>query len=1034
MSTTYSRSFWSSTARGVVMTGTCILFFLPLRASVFRPVSACRSLVSDLHTFFRDGTVTGTVKDANGVALAGVSISIKGSAAGTITDANGKFHLSTAGTGGTLVFAFIGYITQEIGFNGSQTLTVTLQESTHTLQNLVVVGYGTQKKADVTGSISSISTKDFAEQPVNRLDQVLQGRASGVQVTNDAGAPGGDVRIRIRGANSVLGSNDPLYVLDGFVGADFNTVNPDDIESIQVLKDASSTAIYGSRGANGVIIITTKRGGKGGIKINYTGQGSVSRVLKTYDLLPAAEFATLVNTRNTILGLNPTYTDTQISGFKQSGGTNWQDDIYRTSYGQQHQLSVSGGNEKTTFLASANYLNQDGVIRNSGYTRYSIRSNIFSQVSKKLSFRLNMVGTRTNNANTQIQTGTGNPVVQALAWAPTTPVYGSDGNFTQNDPVGSLKTNPVALLYDRSNLTNKTFGNIVAGGRYEFLKGFALDLTYAVNYYDQEDKTFNGNTVTVNNPTASRTSLQATTLQGTNSLSYKRTFGAHSIDAVAVFEVQKYNSTAFNATATGLLIPSLGYDNLGLSNSPGISSNPVNWGLLSYLGRINYAFKDKYLLSATVRRDGSSKFQGSDKNSTFPSVALGWNLYKEEFIKNLNLFSNLKIRASWGLTGSQAIQPFATQSTYSTAIVAFNNNNLTSGILLGNPGNPNLKWESTGQSDAGLEMGLFNGRLNLEADYFVKQTKDLLLNRPLPGYVGGGTYASNVGEIENKGFEIALGGTAVSIKNFSWASNFNISVVKNKVVSIGNVASILFTGSNVGAAYSTQSEFVIEPGRALGSYWGLNYLGTWKPSEAAQAARYHNVPGDSHYQDLNNDGAITSADYQIIGNGIPKTSLGWNNTVVYKGFTLNVFFEGILGVDKMNYSKAGAMTGSADARQITLDDIRGRYIPGSNETSNIPAFSKTDVVYAQSSRFIENGSFVRLKNVSLSYQIPRSVFNNNLNIKLFITGTNLWTLTRYSGIDPEASNADSSTDVNQSIDYGAYPNARIYTAGINLTF
>jgi hypothetical protein len=400
----------------------------------------------------------------------------------------------------------------------------------------------------------------------------------------------------------------------------------------------------------------------------------------------------------------------------------------------------------------------------------------------------------------------------------------------------------------------------------------------------------------------------------------------------------------------------------------------------------------------------------------------------------MDLFSNLKIRGSWGRTGSQAIQPYATQSTYSTAIVAFNNNSLTNGIVLGNPGNPNLKWETTTQADVGLEVGLFKGRLNIEADYFNKRTTDLLLNRPLPGYVGGGTYASNVGEMQNKGWELSVGGNILNTPSFNWSSNFNISNVQNKVISLGGVADMLFTGSNVGAAYSTQSEFVIVPGQALGSYWGLQYLGTWKPSQATEAARYHQVPGDSRYLDLNNDGAITSADYKIIGNGIPKTSLGWNNTFAYKGLTLNVFFQGILGVDKMNYSKAGAMTGSADARQVTLTDMRNRYIPGVNETSNIPAFSKTDIVYAQSSRFLENGNFVRLKNVSLSYVLPKSMIKDKIKVKVFVSATNLWTITKYTGIDPEASNVGSSSDVNQSIDYGAYPNAKVITGGLNLTF
>jgi len=1018
-----------------VMVLACFILFQEAQASPIKTFINSKKVLINIKQ--RTQVITGTVKDAAGNPLPSVSVGLKGTAFRTRTDTNGNFSLNSANDSGVLVFSYIGYKSKEVNFSGAERLTVVLQENTQELQNVVVIGYGTQRKSDVTGSLSSISTKDFAEQPVNRVDQILQGRATGVQVTNASGAPGGDVRIRIRGANSVLGSNDPLYVVDGFVGADFTTVNTDDIASIQILKDASSTAIYGSRGANGVVIITTKKGTKGSVTVNYIGQVSSSKVIKTYDLLPAGQFAQLVNTRNAILGLNPTYTPAQLASYQNDRGTDWQKEIYRMATGQEHQLSVSGGSDKTTFLTSVNYIDQDGIIKNSGYKRYNFRTNLNSQINDQLSFRVNATGTRILNTNTQLQSGTSNPVVQALAWAPTTPVYDANGIYTAVDPVGSLKTNPVALLYDRSNLSQNTYGTIIGGGKYEPIKGLSLDLTYGVKYLNQQNENFNGNIVTTNNPSASRNSAEAITFQGTNALNYKHTFGGvHNLDAVAVFEVQNYNSTTFNASATGLLNPALGFDNLGLSKSANISSDRSNYGLVSYLGRINYSYKDEFLLSASVRRDGSSKFQGNNQFSTFPAIAVGWNMSNKDFVKNMNVFSTLKIRGSWGRTGSQAIQPYATQSTYSTAIVAFNNNNLTSGILLGNPGNPNLKWETTTQADIGLEIGLFSGRINIEADYFNKTTSDLLLNRPLPGYIGGGTYASNVGELQNKGWELSIGGSIFNADRggFTWSSNFNISNVKNNVVSLGGVADMLFTGSNVGAAYSTQSEFVIVPGQSLGSYWGLQYLGTWKPSEAAEAAKYHQVPGDSHYLDVNKDGAITSADYKIIGNGIPKTALGWNNTFGYKRFTLNVFFQGIFGVDKMNYSKAGSMTGSADARQITLSDINNRYIPGVNETSDIPAFSKTNVTYAQSSRFLENGNFIRLKNVSLSYAVPKLVPSDKIKLKLFISATNLWTITKYSGIDPEASNVGSSSDVNQSIDYGAYPNAKVITGGLNLTF
>ncbi|WP_232064811.1 SusC/RagA family TonB-linked outer membrane protein [Rhodocytophaga rosea] len=979
--------------------------------------------------------ISGKVTDDQGQNLPGVNVVIKGTSQGTTTDVDGKYSLNAPDGNGTLVFSYIGFTTEEVPINNRATIDVSLMPDIQSLSEVVVVGYGTQRKTDVTGSLASISVKEFEAQPVTRVDQILQGRATGVQVTNASGAPGGGVRIRVRGANSIFGDNNPLYVVDGYVGADFTTINPNDIESIQVLKDASSTAIYGSRGANGVVIITTKRGAKGGIKVNYNRQVSTSNVIGLYNTLSAGDFAQVVNERAAATGTSQVFTQNQVDEFRRTGGTDWQDEIFRTALGQEHQLGVSGGNEKTTFLISGNYLNQEGIIQNTDYQRYSIRSNIASQVSEKFSLRLNVTGSRLINHNTGILTGTSNPVVQALAWSPTTPVKDATGGYTMNDPLGSVGTNPVALINDRQIDQERSLGNIVGGARYEFIKGLALDVQLAVNYLNQQDKTFNGNFVSRNNPSAYRASTEQITLQSTNALSYKRTFNeVHTIDAVGVFETQQFTSNSFNATGNTLKDASLGYYNIGLAGSYAIGSGYSKWTLLSYLGRVNYSFKDKYLISGTLRRDGSSKFQKSNRYSVFPSIAVGWRVSEEPFLKNLNVFNNFKIRGSWGLTGSQAINSYATQSTYNTSpLVAFNNTGASSGIMLGNPGNPKLKWETTEQFNIGAEMEFLKGRITLEGDYFVKNTTDLLLNQPLPGYVGGGNIAQNLGEIQNKGWEFSLGATVLEVGDFNWTSAFNISNVKNTVVSIGGIADKLFTNTNVGAGMSTQSEYVYAPGQALGAYWGLKYLGTWKPGQADEASRYGEKTGDSRYQDLNDDGAINTQDFQIIGSGIPRTSAGWNNTFTYKGLTLNIFFQGIFGVDKLNYTRAAAIAGSADARQPILEDIKNRYIPGVNETSDIPAFSITNRVYTQSTRFMEKGDFVRLKNISLSYNLPSSWIRNVGTIRVFVSGTNLITITKYKGIDPESSSVNGS-DTALGIDYGAYPNSKIYTAGLNLTF
>lgn len=971
--------------------------------------------------------VTGKVTDQDNGALPGVSILISGTSKGTVTDGEGNYVINAPGNG-TLVFSFIGYESQTVEIGNRSVIDIKLAQGSRNLDELVVVGYGTQKKTDVTGALSVVSTREFAQQPITRLDQVLQGRAAGVQVTQSNGAPGGDSKVRVRGANSVLGNNDPLYVIDGFVAANYNLLNPNDIESLQVLKDAASTSIYGSRGANGVIIITTKKGSKG-IKVSYEGQGSVSNVIKKFDILPAGEFAEIVNARAAATGSNAPFTQAQVDDFKKNGGTDWQDLVYRRGSGQQHQVTVSGGNEKTSFLISGNYVNQKGIVNNSGFKRYVLRTNLTTQINKNLALRLNLSGAKTANHNTD----GGGALIEALQWAPTTPAYGADGQPTFADPTGSVSRSPLDHLYDKSIDTERMNINAIGGLSYQLpIKGLSLDLQYAINYLDAQNKNFNGKRLSNNNPNATRYSADQVTLQNTNALNYNRTFGNHSITAVAVLETQQFTDKNFTATANGLRFPQLGYDNIGGNSAATVNSGFSKWTLLSLLGRVNYSFKDKYLITAAIRRDGSSKFSEDNRNSVFPSVALGWRLSEEEFIKNLNVFSNLKLRGSWGKTGSQAINPYATLSPYNSTQVGFNNTAVTAGVIQGNQGNRNLKWETTTQTDVGIEMEFLNGRLHFEADYFNKSTTDLLLNVQLPNYAGGGTQPRNVGEIKNRGFEFAIGGTPIEKGKFSWETNLNLSTLKNEVVSLGGLPR-LGTGTGAGGGMSITNEFMLMPGQPLGSYWGLKYLGTFKPNEADIAAKQGRVPGDPHYEDVNGDNAITTDDFQIVGHAFPKLTGGWNNTFTYSNFTLNVFFQGAFGVDKLNYTRAGAMSGSGEARQFLLTEIRDYYRDGNTE-SDIPAFTKTYQPFTQSSRFVENGSFARLKNVSLAYNVPSSVFKDKANIRIFASATNLLTITKYSGPDPETSNVGSGTDTAIGIDRGSYPNAKVYTVGLTLGF
>ena len=978
--------------------------------------------------------VTGTVTDAStGEPLPGVYVVIEGTNTGGITDVNGKYSIEVSDQQSVLVFSSIGYLSEKRILDGKSALDIALMPDIKQIQEVVIIGYGTMKKSDITGSVSSISTNDFAEQNVTRVDQILQGRSTGVQVTNVTGAPGSDVRIRVRGANSALGDNNPLFVIDGFVGADYNMLNPNDIESIEILKDASSTAIYGSRGSNGVILISTKTGTAGKLKMEYQGQFSLSNVIGQYDMLSAGEFAETVNAKNLAYGLGEVFTETDIDNFYKNGGVDWQDEIYRTAFGNEHQLSVSGGNELLTFMVSGNYLKNEGIIENSQFKRYIIRSNIKAKLTDKLSLKINLSGSSMNNLNTQSQRGTGNPVVQALAWAPTTPKYDENGNYTIFDPVGSLKTNPLALIYDRENLVERLMATALAGIQYKLNKSITLNSDFFYDYSDGVTKNFAGEFVTNYTPTASITSANWVTLQNTTSASFNHTFNEiHNINAVGVFEMQQSTYNNFNSSATDLTFPELKYDNLSQAASYSIGSGFSKWSLMSMIARINYSFKEKYLISASLRRDGSSKFQPENRWSIFPAVSLGWNVAQEDFMRDLKLISRLKIRASWGYTGSQAVGPYSTLSTYAATRFAYDNTGVTNGIMLGNPGNKDLKWETTEQKNIGLELGVIQNRLVLEADYFIKNTTDLLLNRPMPYYVGGGSISSNVGEIENKGWELMVTGIILN-GTLNWKSSFNISHVRNTVVSLGGIADRIFTGSNT-TGIAVQSEFVYEPGQPLGSYWGLKYLGTWKPDESEEAALFNKVPGDARYEDIDNNHEINNDDFQIIGNGFPKYSTGFNNTFEYKNFTLNAFFIGIFGSDKLNNIRGVSLMAARDNRQATLAEIRTRYIPGVNETSDFPGFSTTNQTMTQSSQFMESGDFIRLKNLSLGYTIPKLFPGKNVSAKVLINATNILTFTKYKGIDPEVSTAGSNTDLDQGIDFGAYPNCKTYSVGINLSF
>jgi TonB-dependent starch-binding outer membrane protein SusC len=975
----------------------------------------------------------GTITDENGVGLPGVNIQVEGTSFGTISDYYGKYSLNNINPDAVIIFSFIGYNQQRIPIEGRNSVNIEMVPSISSLEEVIVIGYGTVRKTDLTGSITAVSEKSYRNQPVIRVDDILQGRSAGVTVTNVSGAPGGTTSIRIRGSNSITGNNDPLYVIDGFVGDNMSNINPTDIESIQVLKDASSTAIYGSRGANGVVVITTKKGTSGKPKFSLTTKYYSSTPIKKWPLLNAGEFAQICNERADALEYPHRFTDTEVASYIADGGTDWQNLIFRNAGGEEVQFDYSGGSDALTGFVSGNFLNQDGIIINSYFKRYSLRANIDSRLSDRLRASLKVNFVRRANNNTSGNYNTNSVIGSATAWAPTTPEYDLTGKLTTYDPICSIKTNPVEQAGNDNINQSNTFsanGNFI----YYILRGLSLDIGFGVNYSFAQTKTFNQNLLN-ENPSASRSSNESIFLQNTNLLTYTKTFNdIHNITLTGVAEYQFQQNDSFTANAINLLFPILKYNNLNLAKTYALANTFAKSTIGSYIGRLNYSLKNRYLITTSVRSDRSSKFRGANQRSIFPSIGFGWRISEEDFMRRFPIISNLKLRTSWGQTGSQAIDVYGTVTSYNTsatlASTSWQSGILTPGINIGAPGNDKLKWETTTQTNIGFDLGVLKDRFTLEADYYIKKTTDLLLGEPLPGYLGGGNIFRNVGVVQNSGFEFNLGTNLINTKNISWNMIFNISILKNEVVDLGKNPYIVRTGG-AGAGMVNFPEMILKPGYSISSYYGFKSLGIWQVADADLAAKYGQQPGDYRYEDINGDYAFTGEDLQIIGSGIPKKVLGINNTLTYKNFTLNAFLQGMFDYDKWDFAYAQIMIAAADAREYTHRDILNRWSP-ENPTSRVAAFSKTNVPRIQSSEYIESGNYLRVKNISLQYTLPKRILNWG-NLTVMIGAQNLFTVTKYKGLDPETY-SNVGTGDQRGGDGGSYPNSKIWTFGLTFGF
>jgi TonB-linked SusC/RagA family outer membrane protein len=1002
--------------------------------------------------------VQGTVTDEKGLPLPGVSIKVKNGNAGTVTDVNGKYALNEVDGGATLVFSYIGYNAQEIAIGNRPQIDVQLSETQTTLNEVVVVGYGTQKRVDLTGAVGSVNAKQLQERPAINIEQELAGKIAGVNVSTNSGAPGGETKIRIRGYSSINTNTDPLYVVDGVVWTEGgSSINPNDVASIDVLKDASSTAIYGTRGANGVILVTTKRGKKGG-SVNYDSYGSISVMAKELKVLNAKEFLAVEDqsyanikkydptgwAAGKYAADDPTVIRTALIGKLFDANLNplydvdWQKATTRTAYSQNHNLSFTGGTDDINYGLFLNYGDDEGIILNSYQKRYNGRLTIDNQVKKWLkigaTFNYDYRETRTADDGTG-----GNNIPRMLIEMPSIiPIKYPDGSYGKRTDYPNMEggDNPVAQAEEIKSLT---FNRVFSGNGYAnitFFPGLDLRTTVGTTISSNTQPHFQsglvgGSTANQTYSSASINQWNNTFWQWENHLTYNKIFNkVHSINVVAGVELQNFAQLSSYGSSQDLSDNYYQYYNLGGGQIPGIpTSNYDAWQMRSFFGRANYSYKDKYLLTITGREDGSSRFGTSVKNGFFPSAAIAWRASEEDFLKDNKTLSDLKFRLTYGLTGNSEIGEYRSPANINTTNYVFGGTQAI-GTTLTSIGNDQLAWEKTAELDFGLSFGLFNNRINVEADAFLKKTQHLLLNAPLPQTSGFSSVYENIGKLENKGIELSINTVNIKSSDFTWNTSFNISFLKNKILSLGASNDDIFLDPTFLSQFN-----LMRVGLPAGTFWGYKVLGTWGTAEAVEAAKYGLLPGDLKIWDKNGDGKITADDKTVLGKSIPDGYGTLLNTFHYKNFDLGVELQFDYGNQIMNLTRHSGQdrTGQANSYATVLN----AWTPENQNTSiaeDRPAYVRYQTeIYSTK---VENGSFVRGKTVTLGYTFPTKVVNKIAlsRLRVYVQAQNLFLITKYTGYDPETSTYNGSSNFTQGIQFYDYPKPRTFLLGVNASF
>jgi TonB-linked SusC/RagA family outer membrane protein len=1005
-------------------------------------------------------TITGTVTDERGDPLIGANVMEKGTSNGMITDMDGYFTLVVK-SDAVIQISYIGYIAQEERIGDRDRITVSLKEDTQNLHEVVVVGYGTMRKSDLTGASASVKSDVLLQRTVTSVNQALSGKAAGVNIAANSGRPGGRTTVRIRGASSINVTNEPLYVVDGVIlnvstlengSSPVDYINPNDIRSIEVLKDASATAIYGARGANGVIMITTQRGeGISGISVRYNtdfGMGILPRklsVLNAEAFLRNEELAYENAAKFDPIGWaagnykDPRLKRTNPRLFDANGrplyDTDWQDEAIRDAFSQTHQISVANTKGNDSYGLSVGYRSEDGLIVESWMKRYSGRFFMDSQLYQWLkiggSLNYNYQQEKQTDAMGDGGITVGRQIVEAL---PILPLKYEDQSWAGNADYPGMEggNNPVhvATDNDRTIETQSVIGNLYAN--ITFMEGLEFRSVLGTNIINQKTKYYGGKQliwISAPNGSASVTDNRNNSWQFENYLTYNKTFSRiHRFTGMVGLSWQHIDNAWSSASGLGFEDDFFSYNNLGVATRQQSASTVNAYGLNSYFARVNYNFKEKYLLTATARMDGSSKFGSSNRYAFFPSVGLAWRMSEEPFIKSLQFVSNVKPRLSFGVTGNSETGPYASQGGLQSYTVIFSGAQ-ASGTGVRALANPELKWEKTAQLNGGLDIGLLDGRINMEMDFYYRKTTDMLLAAPVPASSGYTTITKNIGSMENKGFEFAINTVNIRTKNFTWETTFNISFNKNKVLELGEGNDDIYPGPDILSA----SNNIIRVGEPVGSFYGYKRLGTWGTAEESEAAKYGKRPGDLKLWDKNKDGEINDADRLIIGKGIPDGYGAMSNSFRYKNLDLLVELQYMFGNDVLDISKHSAedRTGIANSYRTILD----AWTP-ENQNTMIAQIRPTGAGYTTNidSHFVEDGSFLRGRNLLLGYTFPQSLTEriHLKNLRVYGSVQNFFVLTRYNGYDPEVS--DASQSFSQGITVFGYPKPCTFTVGLNVNF